>query len=81
MKIEATIRQVYDALEQLGTDCPLEEVVALCPHLSWNEVFLAVDYLSRSGQIRITVDEGRTYRVQAAHASAAQGWQSGAGAG
>lgn len=73
MKVEATIRQVYDALEQLGTDCPLEEVVALCPHLTWNEVFLAVDYLSRSGEIRITVDDGRTYRVQAVHAPAAQG--------
>lgn len=61
-------RQVYDALEQLGTDCPLEEVGGLCPHLSWNEVFLAVDYLSRSGQVRMTVDDGRTYRVQATRA-------------
>lgn len=66
------IQQVYDALEQRGTDCPLEEVGALCPHLSWNEVFLAVDYLSRSGQIRLTVDDGRTYRVQAIHAPVVQ---------
>ena len=68
MRVETIIQQVYDALEQLGTECPLEEVGALCPHLSWNEVFLAVDYLSRSGQIRMTVDDGRTYRVQAVHA-------------
>ena len=67
MRVETMVQEVYNALEQLGTDCPLEEVGALCPHLSWNEVFLAVDYLSRSGQIRMTVDDGRTYRVQAVH--------------
>ena len=67
MRVETMVQQVYDALEQLGTDCPQEEVGALCPHLSWNEVFLAVDYLSLSGQIRMTVDGGRTYRVQAVH--------------
>ncbi|MDP3089617.1 MAG: hypothetical protein Q8N04_02995 [Nitrospira sp.] len=72
MRIETMIQQVYDALEQRGTDCPLEEVGALCPHLSWNEVFLAVDYLSRSGQIRMTLDDGRTYRVQAIHAPVVQ---------
>lgn len=68
MRVETMVQQVYNALEQFGTDCPLEEVGALCPHLSWNEVFLAVDYLSRSGQIRMTVDDGRTYRVQVIHA-------------
>lgn len=67
MRVGTMVQEVYHALEQLGTDCPLEEVGALCPHLSWNEVFLAVDYLSRSGQIRMTVDDGRTYRVQAVH--------------
>lgn len=68
MRVETMIQQVYGALEQLGTDCPLEEVGALCPHLTWNEVFLAVDYLSRNGQVRMTVDDGRTYRVQATQA-------------
>lgn len=72
MRIETMIQQVYDALEQRGTDCPLEEVGALCPHLSWNEVFLAVDYLSRSGQVRMTLDDGRTYKVQAVHAPVVQ---------
>lgn len=72
MRIETMIQQVYDALERRGTDCPLEEVGALCPHLSWNEVFLAVDYLSRSGQVRMTLDDGRTYKVQAVHAPVVQ---------
>ena len=49
----------------------MEEVVALCPELTWNQVFLAIDYLSRTGQICVTVDPGRTYRVQASPAPAA----------
>jgi hypothetical protein len=65
MAISAIIDRVHDALEQLGTDCPMEDVTALCPDLTWNQVFLAVDYLSRSGQIRVTLDAGNTYRVEA----------------
>ena len=59
------IDQVRDRLEQLGTVCPLEEVMDLCPELTWNQVFLAIDYLSRTGQVRVTMDVGRTYTVQA----------------
>ena len=65
MAVSATIERVRSALEQMGTDCPLEDVVGLCPELTWNQVFLAIDYLSRSGQVRMTLDPGRTYRVQA----------------
>ncbi|MCP9451158.1 MAG: hypothetical protein NNA23_00585 [Nitrospira sp.] len=60
-----TIARVRLALEQLGTDCAIEEVVGLCPDLTWNQVFLAIDYLSRTGQVRISLDQHRTYRVQA----------------
>jgi hypothetical protein len=49
----------------------MEEVVGLCPELTWNQVFLAIDYLSRTGQICVTIDPGRTYRVQASHVPAA----------
>lgn len=65
MAMSAIIDRVHDALEQLGTDCPLEEVTRLCPDLTWNQVFLAVDYLSRSGQIRVTLDAANSYRVEA----------------
>ena len=65
MVISAIIDRVHDALEQLGTDCPMEDVTALCPDLTWNQVFLAVDYLSRSGQIRVTLDAESNYRVAA----------------
>jgi len=67
----ASVDRVQSALERLGSDCPMEEVVALCPELTWNQVFLAIDYLSRTGQICVTVDPGRTYRVQASPVPAA----------
>jgi hypothetical protein len=67
----ASIDRVQAALESLGSDCPMEEVVGLCPELTWNQVFLAIDYLSRTGQICVTIDPGRTYRVQASPVPAA----------
>jgi hypothetical protein len=37
----------------------------LCPELTWNQVFLAIDYLSRTGQVRVMMDGGKSYTVQA----------------
>jgi hypothetical protein len=64
MGVAAIADRVQGALENLGADCPMEEVVGLCPELTWNQVFLAIDYLSRTGQIRVTLDAGKTYRVE-----------------
>jgi hypothetical protein len=61
----AHIDQVRKRLEQRGTACPLEEVMELCPELTWNQVFLAIDYLSRTGQVRVMMDGGKSYTVQA----------------
>jgi uncharacterized protein (DUF433 family) len=68
MVLAAIIVRVHRVLEQLGTDCSIEEVMTLCPELMWNEVFIAIDYLSRAGQVRVTLDGDRTYRVQAQQA-------------
>ena len=67
----AHIDQVRERLEQLGTACPLEAIMELCPELTWNQVFLAIDYLSRTGQVRVTMDVGKTYTVQASRPVAA----------
>jgi hypothetical protein len=67
----AHIDQVRDRLEQRGTACPLEEIMELCPELTWNQVFLAIDHLSRTGQVRVMIDVGKTYTVQAYHPVAA----------
>jgi hypothetical protein len=66
--LAAIIVRVQRVLEQLGTDCSIEEVMTLCPELTWNQVFIAIDYLSRTGEVRVTLDGDRTYRVQAQHA-------------
>lgn len=73
MAVSDMIDQVQAALEQLGTDCPMEEVAGLCPDLTWNQVFLAIDYLSRTGQVLVTLDNGRTYRVTAHRSPASRG--------
>lgn len=70
MAVSVIIARVHDALEQLGTDCSMEDIPGLCPDLTWNQVFLAIDYLSRTGQARITLDPDRTYRVRASRAAA-----------
>lgn len=67
MAVEGMIQEVHDALDKFGAACPMEETVGLCPNLTWNQVFLAIDYLSRTGQVRVIQDQARTYRVQVLH--------------
>ena len=57
-------KRIQTTLVQLGTECPLEEVMNFCPEITWNQLFLAIDHLSRAGQIRIRLDADRTYWVQ-----------------
>lgn len=44
--------QVIDVLQRTET-CDLDEVTRQCTNLTWNQVFLAVDRLSRSGEIML----------------------------
>jgi hypothetical protein len=67
MVVSAIVERVRGALKNLEVDCPMEEVVGLCPELTWNQVFLAIDYLSRVGEVQVLLDSGRTYRVKALH--------------
>ena len=64
MDMTTFIDRVRTALEQLGMECRMEEIVELCPDLTWNQVFLAIDHLSRTGQVRVTLDASKTYKVQ-----------------
>lgn len=56
--------RILTALERLDTECPLEEIVDLCPDVTWNQIFFAIDHLSRTGQVRLRLDATRTYWVQ-----------------
>jgi hypothetical protein len=64
MQVSAMVDHVYDALEQFGDTCSMEEVVGLCPELTWNQVYLAIDYLSKTGKVLVTLDPDRTYTVE-----------------
>jgi hypothetical protein len=64
MQVSTIIDRVYIALEQFGTSCSMEEVVGLCPDLTWNQVYLAIDYLSKIGKVSVTLDPDRTYTVR-----------------
>jgi hypothetical protein len=58
MAQEITVEdQVIDIMHHTRT-CDLEEVMRQCSDLTWNQVFLAVDSLSRRGEIRL-VPSGR----------------------
>jgi hypothetical protein len=53
-------------LESTSTPLTLEEVTERLPQLSWNQVFLAVDSLSRRGGITLK-KRGYEYEVSAPH--------------
>ncbi len=62
---QVQIDQVLTVLQQQGKRCPVDEVVGLCSDLTCDQVFLAIDYLSRTGQVCLTLDTNRTYSVRA----------------
>jgi hypothetical protein len=59
------IERVLTALQQQKTPYLMEKVMELCPDLTVDQVFLAIDYLTRSGQVYLTMDPSRTYWVRA----------------
>jgi hypothetical protein len=44
--------------------CELDELVLRVPELTWNQVFLEVDRLSRAGQVRVTAMGEGTYAIR-----------------
>ena len=44
-------------------DCDLDELVLECPELTWNQVFLELDRLSREGRIALKQKAPGQYRV------------------
>ncbi len=45
--------RILDAVHA-APGCQLEDLVLRLPELTWNQVFLEVDRLSRTGQVRVT---------------------------
>lgn len=45
--------QIIQAVAE-SPGCLLEDLVSACPDLTWNQVFLEVDRLSRTGEVHLT---------------------------
>ncbi|WP_455377234.1 hypothetical protein [Petrachloros mirabilis] len=52
-------------LEQISLHTPLtlEQLHYLCPSRSWNQLFAAIDHLSRNGEISLRRIDRSTYTV------------------
>ena len=50
--------------------CTLEDVTRRCPNLTWNQVFLVVEHLSRTGQVRLVPAKGSSYTLTLLHQQA-----------
>ncbi|HSA87557.1 MAG TPA: hypothetical protein VLE46_15385 [Nitrospira sp.] len=61
-----TTMQIMDVLARSGSDgCPLEDLILQCPNLTWNQIFLELDRLSRTGEVRLRLRGGCQYVVTA----------------
>jgi hypothetical protein len=57
--------QILDVLAR-SNNCLLEDLVRECENLTWNQVFLELDRLSRTGEIRLRLQGAGQYIVTAA---------------
>ena len=54
--------QILDALQRRPA-YEMEELAALCHSFTWNQIFLEVDRLSRTGEVRLLPRGGGVYAV------------------
>ncbi|MBU6433618.1 MAG: hypothetical protein KGS09_10720 [Nitrospirae bacterium] len=43
--------------------CYFDDLCRACPDLTWNQIFLAVDRVSRRNQVQLTLNEKGRYRL------------------
>ena len=63
MAHEATVADQIIERVSYAPGCLLEDVVRACPGLTWNQVFLEVDRLSREGKMVLTTKGPGLYAV------------------
>lgn len=56
------VRQIYEAIRQ-SPNSDVEEIVLACSDLTWNQVFLELDRMSRLGQVVLKQARPGRYRV------------------
>ncbi len=62
LQLGTVTERILDAVHG-APGCELEDLVLSLPELSWNQVFLEVDRLSRTGQVRMTAMGKGTYTI------------------
>lgn len=55
--------RILDVLRK-KPECELEELVRVCSAFTWNQVFLEVDRLSRTGELRLVPRRAGVYAVR-----------------
>ncbi len=59
-----TTMQLMGALARSSSnDCLLEDLIRQCPDLTWNQIFLELDRLSRTGAVRLRLRGAGQYVV------------------
>ena len=61
--IHATAEERIGEILQSTGPCTLDEVVTYLPNLSWSEVFVAVDQMSRDGRVSLRQVGYSTYQI------------------
>jgi hypothetical protein len=62
-RMTAVGRRVMEVVSR-SPGCNLEEVLEECPDLTWNQVFLEVDRLSRDGYVALKLEQRGRYSVK-----------------
>lgn len=64
MVIQMTPTQAVLDMACRSQGCNLEEIIRDCPELTWNQVFLAIDRLSREGKVTLNLRQPGHYLVK-----------------
>jgi hypothetical protein len=60
---ETVVDRILKAMRR-APGCQLDDLVLSLPGLTWNQVFLEVDRLSRTGQVRVTAKGRGVYTLR-----------------
>jgi hypothetical protein len=57
-----TDRRILEVIAR-SPNCELDEIALLCKDLTWNQVILSIDRLSRTGAVQLTLKRPGMYTV------------------
>ena len=63
MATHLPLREAILMVLQTGPTWELDDLVRACPEFTWNQIFLELDRLSRSGEVRMTREPRAGYRI------------------